>query len=112
MELKAHHTDIRNAYTDNITDYKDTIPHVFHHNAFIILSNGTDAKVGTVTSPFKFFLDWKRITEEEEGIVSLDTVIKGTCSKQNLMDIFLVRVERNTLRRMRAGEDADYLVML
>lgn len=88
MELKAHHTDIRNAYTDNITDYKDTIPHVFHHNAFIILSNGTDAKVGTVTSPFKFFLDWKRITEEEEGIVSLDTMIKGTCSKQNLMDIF------------------------
>jgi type I restriction enzyme R subunit len=88
MELKAHHTDIRNAFTDNITDYKDTIPHVFHHNAFIILSNGTDAKVGTVTSPFKFFLDWKRITEEEEGIVSLDTMIKGTCSKQNLMDIF------------------------
>lgn len=88
MELKAHHTDLRNAYIDNITDYKDAIPHVFHHNAFIILSNGTDAKVGTVTSPYKFFLDWKRITEEEEGIVSLDTMLKGTCSKQNLMDIF------------------------
>jgi type I restriction enzyme R subunit len=88
MELKAHHTDLRNAFTDNITDYKDTIPHVFHANAFIILSNGTDAKVGTITSPYKFFLDWKRISEEEEGIVSLDTIIKGTCSKSNLMDIF------------------------
>jgi len=55
FELKAHHTDLRNGYTDNITDYKDTIGHVFHHNAFIILSNGTDAKVGTVTSPYKFF---------------------------------------------------------
>ncbi len=75
FELKAHHTDLRNAYTDNITDYKDTITHVFHCNAFIILSNGTDAKVGTVTSPYKFFLDWKRITEEEEGIVSLDTML-------------------------------------
>ena len=88
MELKAHHTDLRNAYTDNITDYKDTIPHVFHANAFIILSNGTDAKVGTITSPYKFFLDWKRITEEEEGIVSLDTMVRGTCSKANLIDIF------------------------
>lgn len=88
MELKAHHTDLRNAYTDNITDYKDSIPQIFHCNAFILLSNGTDAKVGTITSPYKFFLDWKRITEEEEGIVSMDTVIRGTCSKENLLDIF------------------------
>ena len=29
FELKAHHTDLRNAYTDNLKDYKDTIPHVF-----------------------------------------------------------------------------------
>lgn len=88
FELKAHHTDLRNAYTDNITDYKDTIAHVFHCNAFIILSNGTDAKVGTVTSPYKFFLDWKRIEEDEMGIVNLDTMIRGTCDKKHLLDIF------------------------
>lgn len=88
FELKAHHTDLRNAYNDNITDYKDTIPQIFHCNAFILLSNGTDAKVGTITSPYKFFLDWKRITEEEEGIVSLDTMLRGICAKENLMDIF------------------------
>lgn len=88
FELKAHHTDLRNAYTDNLTDYKDTIPHVFHSNAFIILSNGTDAKIGTVTSPFKFFNEWKRIEEDEEGIVSLDTMLRGTCDKNRLMDLF------------------------
>jgi type I restriction enzyme, R subunit len=88
FELKGHHTDLRNAYTDNITDYKDTISHLFHCNAFIILSNGTDAKVGTLTSPYKFFLEWKRITEEEEGMVSLDTMLRGTCAKDKLMDIF------------------------
>lgn len=88
FELKAHHTDLRNAFTDNITDYKDAIPHLFHCNGFIILSNGTDAKVGTVTSPYKFFLDWKRITEEEDGIVSLDTILRGTCAREHLMDIF------------------------
>ncbi len=88
FELKAHHTDIRAAYRNNLTDYKDTIPHVFHANAFIILSNGTDAKVGTVTGKYKFFLDWKRIEEEDEGIVALDTMLRGTCQPDRLMDIF------------------------
>ncbi len=88
FELKAHHTDLRNAYTDNLKDYKDTIPHIFHNNAFVILSNGTDAKVGTVTSPYKFFLDWKRIEEDEEGVVSLDTMLRGTCAPHRLMDLF------------------------
>ena len=88
FELKAHHTDLRNAYNDNLNDYKDTIPHIFHSNAFIILSNGTDAKVGTVTSPYKFFLDWKRIEEDQEGIVSLDTMLRGTCAPNRLMDLF------------------------
>lgn len=88
FELKAHHTDLRNAYTDNLKDYKDTIEHLLHSNAFIILSNGVDAKVGTVTSPYKFFLDWKRIEEDKAGIVSLDTMLRGTCDKYRLMDIF------------------------
>jgi len=88
FELKAHHTNLRNAYTDNLTDYKDAIQHLFHANAFVILSNGTDAKVGTITSPYKFFHEWKRIEEDEEGIVSLDTMLKGICDKTRLMDLF------------------------
>jgi len=88
MELKAHHQDLHHAFADNLTDYKDTIPQVFHTNAFIILSNGTDARVGTVTSKFKYFLEWKRIEEDEEGEVSLDTLLRGTCDKNRLMDIF------------------------
>lgn len=88
FELKSHAVDLRSAYEDNFKDYKDTIPHLFYHNAFVILTNGADAKVGTVTSPYKYFLDWKRITEEAEGLVSLDTMLRGTCSPENLMDIF------------------------
>lgn len=88
FELKAHHTDIESAYTDNLRDYKDTIPSILHCNAFIILSNGTDAKIGTVTSPYKFFMDWKRIEEEEEGVVSLDTMLRGTCDRARLIDLF------------------------
>ena len=88
IELKAHHQNIQNAFTENITDYKDTIPYLFYYNAFIILSNGTDAKVGTLTSKYKYYLDWKRINEEDEGIVKMETMFKGTCAKQNMIDIF------------------------
>jgi len=94
FELKAHNRDLRHAYADNLKDYKDTIPHLFHTNAFVILSNGIDTqdnsgtKIGTITSPFKFFHEWKRISENVEGVVSLDTTIRGTCSKSNLLDLF------------------------
>jgi len=87
FELKAHHTDLRHAYDDNLSDYKVTIPELLHNNAFIILSNGTDSRVGTITSPYKFFLEWKRIEEDDEGIVSLDTLLRGTCDKTRLLDI-------------------------
>jgi len=100
IELKAHHVALPAAFIDNITDYKDAIPKLFHCNAFIILSNGISAKVGTVTSPFKYFLDWKRIEEDEEGIVSLDTLLRGTCQPARLLDIF-----ENFL--LFDGDDAD-----
>jgi type I restriction enzyme R subunit len=88
FELKAHHTDLRHAYDDNLSAYKNEIPEVLHCNAFIILSNGTDSRVGTLTSPYKFFMEWKRIEEDDEGVVSLDTLLRGTCAPHRLMDLF------------------------
>ena len=88
IELKSVKISVQNAYNDNFTDYKDTIPKLFHYNAFVILSNGIDSKIGGITSKFEHFNDWKRIKEEEEGIVSLETILKGTCEKNRLMDLF------------------------
>ena len=47
VELKKNTVDVQEAYTNNYTDYLDTIPHLFYYSAFLILSNGTEAKVGT-----------------------------------------------------------------
>ena len=88
MEVKNVHKDIRAAYEQNLADYKDTVPHLFYHNAFIILGNGIDAKIGSVSSKFEHFNDWKRLKENEPGVVDMETLLKGTCSKANLMDIF------------------------
>src|SRR3989304_8930909 len=88
IELKASHKNLRNAYQENIRDYKDTIPQLFWHNGFIIISNGIETKVGTLTSAYEHFNEWKKIkSEDEEGRVSLETVIKGTCEPSRLLDI-------------------------
>lgn len=88
IELKASHKNLRNAYQENIRDYKDTIPQLFWHNAFIIISNGIETKVGTLTSAYEHFNEWKKIeSENETGRVSLETVIKGTCEPSRLLDI-------------------------
>lgn len=88
IELKASHKNLRNACNDNIRDYKDTIPQLFWYNAFIIISNGVESKVGTLTSEYEHYNEWKKIeSEEESSKVNLETVIKGTCDKKRLLDI-------------------------
>jgi type I restriction enzyme R subunit len=94
MELKATHRRLKTAYTDNLTDYKSAIPQLFWYNALIILSNGSKSKIGSVSAAWEHFADWKKINSEgEEGIISLDTMIRGTCKPERLLDL----VENYTL---------------
>ena len=88
VELKNHNVDVQDAYTCNYTDYLDTIPHLFYYNAFLMLSNGSEAKVGTLGSKYEFFHEWKRLKEDEEGSVALETMLRGICNKRNFMDLF------------------------
>lgn len=87
VECKALHKDLRHAYEENLKDYKDTIPHLFHHNAFIVLTNGHEAKIGSLSSKFEHFNDWKRLDEDEPGVVDLETLLKGVCAKANFIDL-------------------------
>ncbi|MGD0653107.1 MAG: type I restriction endonuclease subunit R [Thermoguttaceae bacterium] len=88
IELKKSHSRLENAYKHNLRDYKNTIPQLFWYNAFIILSNGSEAKVGSITAGWEHFADWKRINDEgEQGVVSLETMIRGTCEKTRFLDI-------------------------
>ena len=88
IELKKSHGKIEHAYKHNLKDYKTTIPQVFWYNALVILSNGSQAKVGSMTAGLEHFADWKRINSEgEQGVISLETLIRGTCGKQQLIDL-------------------------
>ena len=87
VELKKTTVDVQDAYTNNYTDYLDTIPHLFYYNAFLILSNGVESKVGTLGSKYEFFHEWKRLEEKEQGNVALETMLRGICKKETFLDL-------------------------
>ena len=88
MEFKRIDENVYSAYHDNLRDYKDTIPHLFWYNALIILSNGSESRVGSLTASWEHFTEWKRIgSEKEQGAVLLDTMLKGICDRRRLLDI-------------------------
>jgi type I restriction enzyme R subunit len=87
IELKAHHQKLVNAYRNNLKDYKESIPQLFWYNALIILSNGSKSKISSLTAEYSHFSEWKKINSEgEEGVISLDTMIRGTCDPNKLLD--------------------------
>lgn len=88
IELKATHRRLENAYRNNIRDYKSTIPQLFWYNAFIIVSNGSESKVGSMSAEWEHYNEWKKISDEnEKGIISLDTILQGICEKARFLDL-------------------------
>ena len=88
IELKAAHRKLENAYNENFIDYKDVIPKLFYYNAFVVLSNGIESRIGSVTGKYQHFHEWKRITEDEDGVVALDRILVGVCEKNRFLDLF------------------------
>ena len=87
MELKNHDVEVVDAFNQNYRDYLDTIPQLFYHNAFIMFSNGLEARVGTIDSKWEFFHEWKRLNEMETGNIELPTMLRGICKKENFLDL-------------------------
>ena len=88
IELKASHKNLLSAYKNNLADYKNTIPKLFTYNQIIILSNGVQSKVGSISSQWEHFAEWKKVeSEKEERRVSLEVVIRGVCEQNRLLDI-------------------------
>ena len=88
FELKSSHKNLKNAFDDNLRDYRHAIPQLFIPNAFVILSNGSQSRMGSSFAPWEHFFEWKRINDEgEQGVVSLETLVRGVCDKTRLLDL-------------------------
>lgn len=88
IELKAVYKNIRAGFDDNLTDYiQQSIGHAFHHNAFLVVSNGDRARYGSITSKWENFLEWKRNDEKDVARLEAQVLLDGMLAKDRLLDI-------------------------
>jgi type I restriction enzyme R subunit len=88
IELKAVYRNIRAGFDDNLTDYlNESIAHAFHHNAFLVVSNGDQARYGSITSKWEHFVEWKRNTEQDKARLDAEALLDGMLAKDRLLDL-------------------------
>lgn len=89
IELKAVYRNIRAGFDDNLTDYmsEHSICHAFHHNAFLVVSNGDQARYGSITSKWEHFVEWKRNDEKDRARVDAQALLDGMLAKDRLLDL-------------------------
>ncbi len=80
---------ITEAY-NQLQTYKKVIPSLFVYNAFLVSSDGINARVGTITSNEDWFTMWRTIDGERlapANIMQLEVLIKGMFEQQRFLDI-------------------------
>ena len=89
IELKAVYRNIRAGFDDNLTDYlsEHSISHAFHHNAFLVVSNGDQARYGSITSKWEHFVEWKRNAEKDKARLDAEALLDGMLAKERLLDL-------------------------
>ena len=110
--------ELKNATDENATmqgafnqieTYKATIPSLFNYNAFSIISDGFDAKAGTISAGLSRFMAWKSADGQKDAskfTPQLDTLIKGMLRRDILLDLvrnFIV-FERSTVHNKKTGQ--------
>jgi len=70
--------------------YKVEIPSLFNTNELLVISDGREARLGTITSPREWFLPWKTIKGDKIAAstdLELETLIKGVFDKQRFLEL-------------------------
>ena len=93
IEFKSavkENTTIKDAYTQLTVRYSRDIPELFKYNAFCVISDGVNNKIGSLFSQYEFFYSWRKVNPEDEavdGINSLYSMVQGLFNKQRLLDV-------------------------
>lgn len=81
---------IKNAFDQLTVRYRRDIPELFKYNAFCVISDGVNNKMGSLFSPYDFFYAWRKVEatdKPQEGIDSLFTMVKGLFNRARLLDV-------------------------
>lgn len=92
IELKNptdENTTLKSAY-QQLETYKHTIPNLFTPNAFLVISDGLEAKAGSLSAGLSRFMAWKTADDKLDSsplVSPLETLIKGMLNKTTLLDL-------------------------
>ena len=92
IELKNaadENATVRTAFKQ-IQTYKQTIPGLFTYNSFVVISDGLEAKAGTISAGYSRFMSWKSVDGKREAshlISELETLINGMLNKKTILDL-------------------------
>ncbi|MGV8946723.1 MAG: type I restriction endonuclease subunit R [Lutibacter sp.] len=93
IEFKSavkHDTTIKNAFTQLTVRYKRDIPELFKYNAFCVISDGVNNKIGSLFAPYDFYYAWRKTglnSKAADGINSLYTMVQGLFNRERLLDV-------------------------
>lgn len=92
IELKNatdENATIKSAY-QQLNTYKETIPSLFTYNGFVVVSDGLEAKSGSISAGLSRYMAWKTADGKGEAsklISQLETLIDGMLNKSTLLDL-------------------------
>ena len=92
MELKNpadENATIRSAF-NQVETYKSVIPSLFTYNGVVVISDGLEAKAGSISAGFSRYMAWKTSdgkTEASHLVSELETLILGMLNKETLLDL-------------------------
>ena len=110
VELKNpvdENATIASAYKQ-IQTYKSVIPSLFTYNAFCIISDGLEAKAGTISAGLTRFMSWKSADGQREAsklISQVETMITGMLNPETLLDLIrnFIVYEKSTHEDAKTG---------
>ncbi len=93
IEFKSavkENASIKNAFDQLTIRYRRDIPELLKYNAFCVISDGVNNKMGSFFSKYEFFYAWRKVEasdQPQEGIGSLLTMVKGLFNQSRLLDV-------------------------
>ncbi len=112
IELKNpgdENATIRGAF-NQLQTYKKDIPVLFPYNEILVISDGLEARAGTLTAAWERFMPWRTIEGVDlapKGVLEMEVLIKGMFEKQRFLDLaqnFIVfEVDGSNIAKKMAG---------
>ncbi len=92
---------------DQFQTYQYQMPSLFRFNEILVISDGIEARAGTISSEKGRFMQWKTIDGEkpQQGLTEIEVLLRGMCDKRRFLDIirnFIVFEKEKEVKKLAA----------